>query len=222
MPDASPTAAAARALWTASRPSVGIATGRRAPSATRLNRIPSVAGRLDLLRPHGGVGREAVGDDPSLGPRRHPADPLVVGVEDRDTIGRERLDELALRLLDGLDRPDPREVDRLDGGDDADLRPPDPGEVGDLAADVHAHLEDGRLVVGRRRMTVSGRPISLFWLPSFLRVTRSPARTVAIASFVEVLAMLPGHADDERVEPRAPRRGNRVEAAERVRDLDDR
>ena len=82
-----------------------------------------------------------------LGPRRHPPDPLVVGIEDSDAVGRERLDELALRLLDSLDRPDPRQVNRLDRGDDADLRPPDPGQVGDLAADVHAHLEDGRLVV---------------------------------------------------------------------------
>ena len=38
-------------------------------------------------------------------------------------------------------------MDRLDGGHDTDPRPADPDEVGDLALDVHPHLEDQRLVV---------------------------------------------------------------------------
>ena len=44
---------------------------------------------------------------------------------------------------------------------------------------------------GRSRRTVSGRPISLFWLPSLRRVRKRRARTAAIASLVDVLAMLP-------------------------------
>ena len=48
---------------------------------------------------------------------------------------------------DGVDRAHPGQVDRLDRGHDADPGPADPGEVGDLALDVHAHLEDGRLVL---------------------------------------------------------------------------
>ncbi len=44
---------------------------------------------------------------------------------------------------------------------------------------------------GPRRSTVSGRPISLFWLPSLLSVRIVVARTAATASLVEVLAMLP-------------------------------
>ena len=103
---------------------------------------------LDVIRSHGCVRREAVGDDASRCPVGHAADALVVGVEDRDPVGRERLDQLAFRLLDRLDRPDPRQVDRLDGRDHADLRSCDPGQLGDLAADVHAHLEDGGLMVG--------------------------------------------------------------------------
>ena len=44
---------------------------------------------------------------------------------------------------------------------------------------------------GSSRRSVSGSPISLFWLPSFRRVRNAAPRTVAMASFVEVLAMLP-------------------------------
>ena len=61
--------------------------------------------------------------------------------------GGQGLEELALGLFDGLEGADPRQVDGLDRGDDADGRTRDPGEVGDLPADVHPHLEDGRLVL---------------------------------------------------------------------------
>ena len=44
---------------------------------------------------------------------------------------------------------------------------------------------------GPNRRTVSGSPISLFWLPSLLSVRRAVPRTAAIASLVDVLAMLP-------------------------------
>ena len=44
---------------------------------------------------------------------------------------------------------------------------------------------------GPRRMSVSGRPTSLFWLPSLRNVRKRRARTAATASLVEVLAMLP-------------------------------
>ena len=44
---------------------------------------------------------------------------------------------------------------------------------------------------GPSRRTVSGRPTSLFWLPSLRSVRKRLARTAAMASLVEVLAMLP-------------------------------
>ena len=44
---------------------------------------------------------------------------------------------------------------------------------------------------GPSRSTVSGRPTSLFWLPSVRSVTNRPSSTPATASLVEVLAMLP-------------------------------
>jgi hypothetical protein len=109
------------------------------------------AGGHDVLRSHVGVGREAVRHHPSAGPARHPADTLVVGVEHREpAVGRggELLDELGLGSLDGVEGPDPRQVDGLDRGDDADHRPADAGQIADLAADVHPHLEDGCFVIG--------------------------------------------------------------------------
>ncbi len=44
---------------------------------------------------------------------------------------------------------------------------------------------------GPRRRTVSGRPTSLFWLPSVRSVANRRSSTPATASLVEVLAMLP-------------------------------
>ena len=44
---------------------------------------------------------------------------------------------------------------------------------------------------GPRRRSVSGSPISLFWLPSLLSVGIAAARTAAVASLVDVLATLP-------------------------------
>ena len=113
-------------------------------------------------------------------------------------------------------------MDRLDRGHDADRRPRHRGQVGDLAGHVHAHLEDGRLVVGPSRSSVSGRPISLFWLPSVLSVRTRAPRTVATASLVEVLAMLPGDPDDQRIEPPAPAGRDGTERGQGVGDADDR
>ena len=44
---------------------------------------------------------------------------------------------------------------------------------------------------GPRRRTVSGRPTSLFWLPSVRRVRKRRPSTAATASLVDVFAMLP-------------------------------
>ena len=77
----------------------------------------------------------------------HPRHDRIVFVEDGRAIGRQRLEQLALGLLDRLERPDPRQVDRLDGRHHPDRRHGHLGQLGDLAADVHPHLEDGRLVL---------------------------------------------------------------------------
>ena len=63
---------------------------------------------------------------------------------------------------------------------------------------------------GPSRRSVSGSPISLFWLPSVLSVRPPAARTAATASFVEVLAMLPvtptTSGSNRRASRRRPRR----------------
>ena len=74
---------------------------------------------------------------------------------------------------------------------------------------------------GPIRSSVSGRPTSLFWLPSLRSVRKRADRTAAIASLVDVLAMLPVTPDDERVEPAAPAGRQRAERRERLRDPDD-
>ena len=123
-PAARPTAAAARALWTAWRPSAGSLdrlVRRRRSASTEAH--PVDAGAIDVAGGHVGVGREAVGQRPGRVRARHPRDPLVVGVEDRRAVGAaapRRSSPLA--ALDRLDRADPRQVDRLDGGHDADPR----------------------------------------------------------------------------------------------------
>ena len=107
-------------------------------------------GRRDGVRADIGVGREAVGEAARRRAMSHPADDRVVGVEDRPAVRWQRLEQLALGRLDRLERADPGQMDRLDRGDHPDPRLGHPGEVGDLAADVHPHLEDRRLVLRDR------------------------------------------------------------------------
>ncbi len=107
-----------------------------------------------------------------------------------------------------------RQVDRLDGGHHADPRLGRSGQVGDLAADVHAHLEDER-----PRAPVRGAGGSAAGRSRCSRCPRCGGsgsgwpRTAAIASLVEVLAMLPVMPDDERLEPAPPAGRNRAEGA---------
>ncbi len=105
-------------------------------------------GRLDLHGSHAGVVRKAVGHAAGHCSNVHVAHDRVVGVEDGRPAWGERLEQLALGPLDRAQGADPRQVDGLDRGDDADRRAPNPCQVGDLAADVHAHLEHRGLVLG--------------------------------------------------------------------------
>ena len=176
---------------------------------------PVEPGRGDVLGADVGIGREAVGH------RRGPASGsairrtrAVVGVEDGDAVGRQGLDELRLRVLDRVDRADPAQVDAEDRRHDPDPGPGDPGELGDLAADVHPHLEHGGLVL-RAKPQERQRQADLVVLVALApeRPAIASPRTVAMASLVDVLAMLPGDADDERVEPGPPAGGDGLEGA---------
>ena len=177
-------------------------------SSTRSNAIPAAPARRRRrsARTSASV-REAVGQRraravrPAIAP-----DPLVVRVEDRHAVRGQRLDQLALGPLDGLDRPDPRQVDRLDRRDDADLGPRRSRARSAISPPTYMPISrTAARCSGPRRRTVSGRPISLFWLPSLRRVGSAAPRTAATASLVEVLAMLARDPDDERVEPRVAR-----------------
>ena len=80
----------------------------------------------------------------------HARDPLIIGVEHGGAADGQRLDQLALAALDGLDRSGAREVRRPHRGHDADPRLRQLGQDRDVARLVHAHLEHGHLVVRRQ------------------------------------------------------------------------
>ena len=113
-------------------------------------------------------------------------------------------------------------MDRLDRGHDADPRPGDAGQVGDLAADVHPHLEDGRLVL-RAEAQERQRQADLVVLVAL--VAQRPEAAAEDGSdglLGRGLGDAPGHADDQRIEPAAPAGGDRPERGQRVGDADDR
>ena len=103
----------------------------------------------------------------------------------------------------------------------ADRRLPDRRELADLAAGVHAHLEDRGLVLGAEPSTVSGRPTSLFWFPSVRSVAKRALEDARDSLLGRGLRDAPGDPDDERREPPAPGGRDGVEAAQRVGDEDD-
>ena len=75
---------------------------------------------------------------------------------------------------------------------------------------------------GPSRRTVSGRPTSLFWLPS-LRSVRNRLREDRRDGLLgRGLGDAPGHPDDERAEPAPPAGRHRAERRQRVRDAHDR
>ncbi len=222
-PAARPAATPASALCTASRPSPAISTRAIAGGGDESERHAVETARDDVVRAHVGVGREAVGRRAGARARGHPEHPRVVGVEDRDpaVVGRrERLDQLRLRVLDRLERSDPGQVDRLHGGHDPDRRPPDRGQLADLAADVHAHLEH-RGLVPRPQAEHRQRQADLVVLVALRAQRDEPALQHARDGLLGGgLGDAAGDPDDQRREPGAPGRGHRVQGPERIRDED--
>ena len=70
-----------------------------------------------------------------------------LGGHDRGPAGRQRLQQLALRAPDALDRADLLQVDGADRGDHADLGPRERAELRDLAEAAHRQLEHAHLGV---------------------------------------------------------------------------
>ena len=80
----------------------------------------------------------------------HPTHPRVIGVQQRDAVRGQRVDELGLALHDRVDARGASEVHRdlRDRRDDADPLANETREVGDLTRNVEAKLDHGD-VVGR-------------------------------------------------------------------------
>ena len=151
MPTAAPTAARCQGV-----------VDREAPEAR--DRCPDALGRCSLAEPEheghaGGAGGQHVAPPRRRRPRRIRRRGLgrtsgrpCGGRGGRPRSAPRRRRRAAPRPaplggFDGLDRPDPAEVDAQHGGDDADPGPGEARQLGDLAAGVHAHLEHGADVV---------------------------------------------------------------------------
>ena len=126
----------------------------------RHQRVRHPPGRVhaDILGSYGGVRRLADVDDRRRGPAGHRPYPWVVRVEHGHPVGRQRLDQLALRLGDGLDRAELADVRRADVEHGADPRRRDLAQVAHVAAAARAQLEHqkaGRLGRLQHRVRVA-------------------------------------------------------------------
>ena len=94
-------------------------------------------------------------------------------------------------------------------------------QVGDLATDVHAHLEDGRLVLGAEAKHRQRQADLVVLVALALERPRASPRTAATASLVEVLAMLPVTPTTSGSKRAPPAGGHGPERGRRVGDADD-
>ncbi len=78
---------------------------------------------------------------------RKPGDPLVVGVDDGRTAGRQGREEFTLGSRHPVESLQLFEVSGADVGDDADGRSGDFGQPGDLSAGAHSHLQHGPVIL---------------------------------------------------------------------------
>ena len=111
-------------------------------------------------------------------------------------------------------------MDGLDRGHDADPWPRDPREVGDLAADVHPHLEDGRLVLRPETQDRQRQPdlvVLVALVAERPETSREDRRDGLLGRGLGDAAR---DADDERVEPAAPAGRHGAERRERIRHPD--
>jgi hypothetical protein len=109
-------------------------------------------------------------------------------------------------------------MDALDRGHDTDRRSGDAGEIGDLAADVHAHLEHGGAVLRPEPEQRQRQPPLIVEAPA--RLQHLPARTEDAGDQLlgGPLAVGAGHPDNRNGESRAVECGEHAEGARRVLD----
>ena len=125
------------------------------------------------------------------GPRRHGDHGIVISVQHRETVVRKSFDEFALGLRYRGSTAELAEMRSADVEHDADVRPRDPAEVGDVVESACAVFKDHVLGVASARSTVSGSPTSVLNDPSGATVGPSLVRSWPTMSFVLVLPLDP-------------------------------
>src|SRR5213594_3776724 len=135
-PSAAPTAAAASALIALWRPAKASVTGCSASAASSVNPRPCASSTTSPTRRTCAVAA------------RHPGDARVVGVERDPAGGGHGAHERRLLLVHAVERAEELRVDGRHVRHDAERRPRQLRQVGDLAGPVGAELEHERLVLG--------------------------------------------------------------------------
>ncbi len=138
-PSSSATAAAASALPTWCSPTSRSATGARPAGATSVKRARPPSRRTSSARTWASCPPE--GHDARGGARRHRGDERVVGVQHRDPVRGQRLDQLALGLRDRADRAELAQVRAPDVEHHPDPRRRDRGEPRDVPGAAGGELQ---------------------------------------------------------------------------------
>ena len=125
-------------------------------------------------------------------PRRQAVEARAVGVQHRDAVGRQGVEQFALALDDAVERTELRQVRRRRVGDDADLRPGQRGQPRDVAHRRGPHLDD-REAVARRQPEQRQRHAQAVVQVAGGRGDRAGAAPVprAAKSLVVVLPLVP-------------------------------
>jgi hypothetical protein len=183
-------------------------------------RRPRVGAEGEAVGPDVSRGVDAVGDDPRPGALRHPGDQGVVGVQDRDPVGREGLGQLALGPGDGGLGAEHLVVGQPDVGDHADVGAGGAAQLGDVADPARAHLDHEDL--GVRLQPGEGERQPDLVVERLRAGQRPPLRGEHGGEEVlgEGLARRAGDPDDLGRRAVADRPADGGERGQRVRDLD--
>ena len=223
-PAVRPTAAAASALWTLCRPSAGMVTSTAPPWARSSKRMPVGAQRRDVRGGDVGALAEAVADDVRrrlgawsamrvdalvVARSARPCHPTAVPRPARACRARSRRSILPAR---GARRGPPSRRRST-------AVPSRPG-CGCHRARTCPFRGPRPRPSGARRSNVSGNPISLFSLARLRSTCQRVGQDLGDLLLGRRLGQRPGHADDERREPVAPRGSGTPQGQQRVVDPD--
>ena len=100
----------------------------------------------DLIGPEVTILGQAVHEHPRMRQPAHCSHQRLVGVEQRDAIRRQRLNELRLGLGHTLDGAHALQMHRANVGDNPDPGLGDSTQLGDFAQRIHPHFQHGPLV----------------------------------------------------------------------------